>query len=59
MPDIAKCTNNNCSKKETCYRWTSKPSKFNQVYMRMEHDKGDCRYYWEDKQIKKTNDKRM
>jgi hypothetical protein len=36
MPDIAKCTNEKCTLKEKCYRWTSKPSEHQQAYHKFE-----------------------
>lgn len=32
MPDISKCTGEGCTQKNTCYRFTSKPSEFLQSY---------------------------
>jgi hypothetical protein len=32
MPDITKCEGRQCELKETCYRYTSEPSKFRQSY---------------------------
>ncbi len=36
MPDITKCVNSECPMKKICYRWTSKPSEFNQSYAHFE-----------------------
>jgi hypothetical protein len=36
MPDIAKCINEKCTLKEKCYRWTSKPSEYQQAYHKFE-----------------------
>ena len=32
MPDITKCAGRQCELKETCYRYTSEPSKYRQSY---------------------------
>lgn len=50
MLDITKCDGNNCSKRVTCYRFTSKPERlqsYSAFYETIENDK--CKYYWEDK----------
>ena len=44
MPDIAKCKNETCPIKESCYRYTSKPS-FMQSYGNFTYDNG-CNYYY-------------
>lgn len=33
MPDISKCTGNNCPIRENCYRYTSTPHPFRQSWM--------------------------
>ena len=48
MLDITKCDGNNCSKRATCYRFTSKPERlqsYSAFYETIENDK--CKYYWE------------
>ena len=37
MPDITKCSNESCPLKESCYRWTSKPSEFQQSYAKFDY----------------------
>lgn len=32
MPDISKCSNKDCIKKEECYRWFSIPDEYAQSY---------------------------
>ena len=32
MPDITKCEGRQCELKDTCYRYTSEPSKYRQSY---------------------------
>lgn len=58
MPDITKCSDSECSVRETCYRFMTKPSEFRQSYFassprldeRESESKGpiegSCSYYW-------------
>lgn len=58
MPDIAKCRGTNCPLKDTCYRFTSRPSMYMQSYFGTPPIKGDgsCEYYWpEDKPLPKPS----
>lgn len=41
MPDIAKCSGEGCTLKESCYRFTSKPSEYMQCYFARPPTKGD------------------
>jgi len=41
MPDLTKCTNENCSLKETCFRWSSEAKERNQSYQKFEPTKDD------------------
>lgn len=45
MPDITKCEELKCKLKETCYRYTSKPS-YHQAYSTFYEEGKDCDYYW-------------
>ena len=46
MPDISMCRNENCLRKEKCYRYMAKPEEF-QWYSDFATDDGkDCDYYW-------------
>lgn len=46
MPDITKCTNEECPLKETCYRYTVEPDEY-QSYAKFEITKnGSCENYW-------------
>ena len=47
MADITMCEGKGCESKNTCYRFTAKPSKFRQSYFITTpiKDKG-CEYYW-------------
>ncbi len=48
MPDITMCTDHYCKLKETCYRYTAKPSDYQSYFMSSPKDEdGECRYYWE------------
>jgi hypothetical protein len=48
-PDIAKCWGTDCPYKETCYRYTSKPSEYMQSYFSVPPFKdGKCDMYWGD-----------
>lgn len=42
MPDITKCNNDQCPKKDNCYRFTS-PSNDYQSFIRFEHE--NCEFY--------------
>lgn len=56
MPDISKCENQNCTLKESCYRYTSEPSLY-QSYGFFEQDKeGNCNYYWKNKEVVESYD---
>lgn len=56
MPDITKCEGRQCELKETCYRYTSEPSKYRQSYFTLpplylnENGEHECDEYWSDKQ---------
>jgi hypothetical protein len=46
-PDITMCVGTNCPHKETCHRYTAKPSEFRQSYFSVPPIKeGECGYYW-------------
>jgi hypothetical protein len=50
MPDITMCVGTDCPQKETCYRYTAKPSEYRQSYFSVPPIKdGKCEYYWGDK----------
>lgn len=47
MPDISMCNGNSCPKKDSCYRFTAKPSLLWQSYfMGTPYKDNDCEYYW-------------
>lgn len=47
MPDIAMCEGGDCPIKETCYRFTAKPSAYRQSYFSVPPIKdGECSHYW-------------
>ena len=51
-PDITMCLGTDCPHKETCYRFTAKPSEYRQTYfMEAPIKEGKCEYYWGENQI--------
>lgn len=46
MPDISMCMNEECTQKETCYRYKAKPSNW-QSYADFKQVDGRCEAYWE------------
>ena len=48
MPDITKCKGTYCELRETCYRYTSKPSEYRQSYFTKEPNTTsyNCDYFW-------------
>lgn len=47
MPDITMCSGEGCPLKESCYRYTAKPSEYWQSYFIDPPIKdGECEYYW-------------
>lgn len=50
MADISKCNGNDCTVKETCYRFTAKAHPYRQSYTAFKQDEnGKCDDYWEKK----------
>lgn len=47
MPDITKCTGENCSKKQSCYRYTAKADEYQSFFMTPPNQDGQCDHYWE------------
>ncbi len=48
MPDITKCEGVECETRSTCYRYTSKPSKYRQAYfLETPTINGECEHYWD------------
>ena len=50
--DISKCVNENCPKKEQCYRYTCPTNEYNQSYAEFEGGE-DCKGFWNN--IKEEN----
>ncbi len=49
MPDITMCPGTDCPYKESCYRYTAKPSEYYQSYFMKPPFKDDeCEMYWGD-----------
>jgi hypothetical protein len=46
MPDIAKCLGTGCPQKETCYRYTAKPSDWQSYFSVPPIKDGKCEMYW-------------
>ena len=46
MADISMCEGEGCDVKNTCYRFTAKPSKSMQSYLMPYVQPGGCEYYW-------------
>jgi hypothetical protein len=51
MPDIAKCLGTDCPYKETCYRYTAKPSDWQSYFSVPPIKDGKCDMYWGDKSV--------
>jgi len=55
MPDITKCEDKDCPLKESCYRFTAKPSEYRQSYFvetPYNKETKECDYYWDNKDRK-------
>lgn len=57
MPDITMCTGENCSLKETCYRYKAEPSEYRQSYFVkppyvIQFGEDSCKHYWPIKEKK-------
>ena len=57
MADIAKCEDNLCPSKETCYRYTAPESEYRQTYglFNREEDAYNCDMYWNNGACKYCN----
>ncbi len=45
-PDITMCKGTNCPVKESCYRYTAKPSNYQSWFMETPFNDGECDMYW-------------
>ena len=45
-PDITMCQGTNCPHKETCHRYTAKPSDYQSYFMEAPVKDGKCEMYW-------------
>ena len=45
-PDITMCPGTNCPHKETCYRYTAKPSEYQSYFIEAPVKDGKCDMYW-------------
>ena len=53
MPDITMCEGKDCPLKETCYRYTAKPSEFRQSYFAevpFNKEEKKCDHFWGENQ---------
>lgn len=50
MPDISMCKGGDCPYKNTCYRFTAIPCKYQTYFSEVPYnfDEEFCQYYWED-----------
>jgi len=46
MPDISMCRALKCEIKDTCYRFTAKPSRFRQAFLTPTVIGKECKQYW-------------
>ena len=46
MPDITMCPGTNCPHKESCYRFTAKPSDYQAYFIEPPIKFGKCYAYW-------------
>lgn len=46
MPDITKCSGDECPKKQSCYRYTAKASDYQSFFMTPPIKDGECDHYW-------------
>jgi hypothetical protein len=49
MPDITMCKGTDCPQKESCYRYTAKPSDWQSYFSVPPIKDGKCDMYWGDK----------
>jgi len=64
MSDITMCRDNECNRKDTCYRYTAKVGQYRQVYFtdspRLRKLGGsDCSYYWDNRDKKEEIEKML
>jgi len=45
MPEISKCANDDCSKKEQCLRWTMQPSRYQSFTVFFEDKDSKCEHF--------------
>ena len=49
MADITMCNGEGCEAKQTCYRYTAKPSKYQSYFGVSPIVNDGCEYYWNNK----------
>lgn len=57
MPDITMCSGKECPLKETCYRHTAAPDRYQSYFVNPPIDKATkkCDYYWKEASDDKSN----
>lgn len=57
MSDIAKCENESCPLKDSCYRYTALANEFRQSYAKFQIDdeSGECSGFWDNFEYKKRD----
>ena len=54
MPDIIMCEGKGCKTKNTCYRFTAKPSQYQSYFQGSPIKNNGCDYYWNKNNINRT-----
>lgn len=49
MADISKCANQECKRKNDCYRFTAPSSQWQSFSSFMPDEKGECKDFWNNK----------
>ena len=55
MADISMCSNDKCSKRKGCYRYTAIPNPYYQAYADFSNEDKPCGYNWENSQKRNVN----
>lgn len=60
MADITMCANEDCPKRETCYRATAERKEYWQAWSKFGPDEsGECPWYWKDEPCLKHSSSRV
>ena len=52
MADITKCSGMWCDKKDNCFRFLAKESKYQSFFMKTPIKDGECEMFWDVQEIK-------